>query len=210
LKLDLSKWLKLIRDLELLPKVADQDWSSIWLQKFEGNITIWPHPSILDFFYILEDPTYERLEKMITAGQRVTWPKLYMISNRLKIERVIQKGLKRELHKQRNRKRDSDAGSIKSKVDSLLDINARTGDSDIENLGGVDGLDEYLGIEKVTDVGTSSNYGSPSEFSSDNSFYDSSSSISDIDDDYDSINFPDDSRESLFSSSDLLATNRNN
>lgn len=40
LKLDLSKWLKVVRDLDLLPKMLDQDWSSIWLQKFDGTVTI--------------------------------------------------------------------------------------------------------------------------------------------------------------------------
>jgi hypothetical protein len=115
LKLDLNKWLKWIRDLELLPRVADQDWSSIWLQKFEGDITIWPHSSFLDYFYILKDPTRERLVKMITAGQRVTWPKLYMISNRLRIEKAIQKGreeLKRELRRQRHPGRKDDINDI--------------------------------------------------------------------------------------------------
>ncbi|CAG8797095.1 34750_t:CDS:2, partial [Racocetra persica] len=104
LKLDLSKWLKWVRDLELLPRFADQDWSSIWLQRFEGNITIWPKSSIWDFFYILSDPDYNRLAQMIIKGQRVTWPKLHMISNRLKIERAIQRGrseLKREERKNR-------------------------------------------------------------------------------------------------------------
>lgn len=40
LKLDLSKWLKVLRDLDLLPRVLNQDWSSIWLQKFDGDVTI--------------------------------------------------------------------------------------------------------------------------------------------------------------------------
>ncbi|CAG8495350.1 5613_t:CDS:2 [Ambispora leptoticha] len=106
LKLDLSKWLKVIRDLELLPKLADQDWSSIWLQKFDGNVTIWPKSTISDWFYILTDPDAERLERMITTGLRVTWPKLHMISNRLRIERAILKGreqIKRESHKRLKR-----------------------------------------------------------------------------------------------------------
>ncbi|CAG8469498.1 13427_t:CDS:2 [Funneliformis mosseae] len=103
LKLDLSKWLKWVRDLELLPKVADQDWSSIWLQRFDGNITIWPKSRISDFFYILTDPDYERLDVMITTGQRVTWPKLQMISNRIKIERAIKRG--REHVKREERKK---------------------------------------------------------------------------------------------------------
>lgn len=41
LKLDLAKWLKLLKAMKLLPKVHDQDWSSVFLQKFDGNVTIW-------------------------------------------------------------------------------------------------------------------------------------------------------------------------
>lgn len=40
LKLDMKKWLKVIRDLELMPMFMQQDLSFIWLQKFHGNITI--------------------------------------------------------------------------------------------------------------------------------------------------------------------------
>ncbi|RHZ63304.1 hypothetical protein Glove_330g8 [Diversispora epigaea] len=111
LKLDLSKWLKWIRDLELLPNIADQNWSSIWLQKFDGNVTIWPKSNIWDFLYILTDPTWERLGQMIKVGQRATWPKLHMIANRLRIERAIQKGraaLRREERKRHNKNRNWD------------------------------------------------------------------------------------------------------
>jgi hypothetical protein len=144
LKLDLSKWLKWIRDLELLPKVADQDWSTIWLQKFEGNITIWPKSRISDFFYILADPDYERLDRMITTGQRVTWPKLHMISNRLRIERAIQKGkdyVRREERRRKSRSQRNDnetngghmghsrTMSSPSIVQSLVNINNTSGGS---------------------------------------------------------------------------------
>lgn len=40
LKLDLTKWMKVIRHLKLLPTIHDQDWSSVFLQKFDGNVTI--------------------------------------------------------------------------------------------------------------------------------------------------------------------------
>lgn len=48
LKLDLSKWLKVLRDLELLPRFMNQDWSWIWLQKFDGHVTILVS---LEFFF---------------------------------------------------------------------------------------------------------------------------------------------------------------
>lgn len=92
LKLDMAKWLKVLRHLELLPRPLSQDWSSVFLQKFDGNITIWPKTNITELRYILSDPTEERLEKMLLFGQRCTFPKLKFVSNRLRIERLVDKG----------------------------------------------------------------------------------------------------------------------
>lgn len=39
LKHELTKNFKVIRDLELLPQLLGQDWSSVFLQRFEGAIT---------------------------------------------------------------------------------------------------------------------------------------------------------------------------
>lgn len=90
LKLDLSKWLRVIRALELLPRPLGQDWSEVWLQKFSGNITIWPRTIPLDFWRILSDPDPERLARMLHVGQQSTFPKLQFIANRLKLERIIE------------------------------------------------------------------------------------------------------------------------
>ncbi|KAK5123342.1 hypothetical protein LTR85_002773 [Meristemomyces frigidus] len=90
LKLDLNKWLKVLRHLELLPRPLGQDWSEVWLQRFSGTITIWPKSVMSDFYYILTDPTMQRLARMIHIGQLAAWPKLKFISNRMAIEKVIQ------------------------------------------------------------------------------------------------------------------------
>ncbi|KAI0996400.1 Patatin-like phospholipase domain-containing protein [Podosphaera aphanis] len=90
LKLDLSKWLRVIRALELLPRPFGQDWSEVWLQKFSGNITIWPRTIPLDFWRILSDPDPEHLARMMHIGQQSTFPKLQFIANRLKLERIIE------------------------------------------------------------------------------------------------------------------------
>ena len=89
LKLDLTKWLKVLRHLELLPRPLGQDWSEIWLQRFSGTVTIWPKTRMSDFYYILTDPTMERLARMIHVGQQAAFPKLQFISNRMKIEKVV-------------------------------------------------------------------------------------------------------------------------
>ncbi|KAK5109687.1 hypothetical protein LTR62_006809 [Meristemomyces frigidus] len=90
LKLDLNKWLKVLRHLELLPRPLGQDWSEVWLQRFSGTITIWPRTRASDFWYILADPSPQRLAHMIHHGQLAAWPKLKFISNRMAIEKVIE------------------------------------------------------------------------------------------------------------------------
>ncbi|KAI8371450.1 acyl transferase/acyl hydrolase/lysophospholipase [Radiomyces spectabilis] len=91
LKLDLSKWLKVLRDLDLLPKLLEQDWSSIWLQKFDGNVTILPKAGLSDWLYTMADPDEKRLTKLMLSGRQRTWPKVSMIANRLRIESAITK-----------------------------------------------------------------------------------------------------------------------
>ncbi|KAJ7507844.1 patatin-domain-containing protein [Mycena galericulata] len=92
LKHELTKNFKLIRDLELLPQLLGQDWSSVFLQRFDGNVTIWPRTRIWDWLRILSDPDPAELERMMRVGQIVTWPKLRMIANRAKIEKQIYSG----------------------------------------------------------------------------------------------------------------------
>ncbi|KAI9755371.1 MAG: hypothetical protein M4579_004300 [Chaenotheca gracillima] len=92
IKLDLNKWLKVLRHLELLPRPLGQDWSEVWLQHFSGTITIWPKSVMSDFYYILSDPTPPRLARMLQVGQQSTFPKLKFIANRMKIERLVEKG----------------------------------------------------------------------------------------------------------------------
>ena len=95
IKLDLQKYLKILRHLELLPRVMGQDWSEIWLQRFSGTITIWPKTVLSDFWNILNDPSPQRLGRMIRAGEKSCWPKIRFISNRMKVENVILEGLRR-------------------------------------------------------------------------------------------------------------------
>ncbi|KAF9106989.1 hypothetical protein BGX29_007812 [Mortierella sp. GBA35] len=89
LKLDLSKWLKVLRDLELLPKFMNQDWSWVWLQKFDGHVTILPKSGLSDWLHLLTDPDESRMSQCLTVGEKQTFPKLHMIANRMKIEQMI-------------------------------------------------------------------------------------------------------------------------
>ncbi|KAG0659909.1 hypothetical protein C6P46_004849 [Rhodotorula mucilaginosa] len=91
-KIEMLKWFRVIRDLELLPEFGGQNWSTVFLQKFEGSVTIWPKSRLKDWTRLLTDPDRDELARMIRVGQGVTWPKIKMIENRLKIERQIDLG----------------------------------------------------------------------------------------------------------------------
>ncbi|KAI1815880.1 lipase [Poronia punctata] len=92
IKLDLRKWLKVLKSLELLPRLLGQDWSELWLQPFSGTITISPQAQTSELWKILADPDPRRLARMIHEGQQSTFPKLKFIANRLKVERLIEQG----------------------------------------------------------------------------------------------------------------------
>lgn len=125
LKLDLNKWLKVLRHLELLPRPLGQDWSGIWLQQFSGTITIWPKSRISDFYYILSDPTTGRLANMLKVGQQSTFPKILFIENRMKIERLIEEGLLLG--------RQSDDTEKAIRLDKIPYLHGQTGVDDVES-----------------------------------------------------------------------------
>ncbi|KAL1953621.1 hypothetical protein VTO42DRAFT_2539 [Malbranchea cinnamomea] len=95
IKLDLNKWLKVLRHLELLPRPFGQDWSKIWLQRFSGTVAIWPKSIPSDLYYILSDPTPQRLARMLLEGQHSTFPKIKFISNRMRLEKAIAEGVRK-------------------------------------------------------------------------------------------------------------------
>jgi predicted acylesterase/phospholipase RssA len=126
LKLDLHKWLKVLRHLELLPRPLGQDWSELWLQRFSGTITIWPKSIPSDFIHILSDPTPQRLARMIHVGQQSAFPKLKFIANRSKLESIIQQG--RRQYRPRGTRED-DLANILSE-DDLRSLLKRTKSTD--------------------------------------------------------------------------------
>lgn len=88
-KLEIKKCLKLLRNLELTPKILNQDWSNVFLQRFDGSVTVWPKIKLKDFWNILSDPNEKQLAEMMDSGERTMYPKLIMISYFLAMERAI-------------------------------------------------------------------------------------------------------------------------
>jgi hypothetical protein len=94
LDLDLKKWLRLIKDLRLIPTwLLDTDMSHVFLQNFEGSITILPLSSdvVGDLSNILARPTAERLKHVVEHSATKTWPKLCMVNNRMRLEVLVRR-----------------------------------------------------------------------------------------------------------------------
>ncbi|OAA56472.1 Acyl transferase/acyl hydrolase/lysophospholipase [Cordyceps fumosorosea ARSEF 2679] len=92
LKLDMHKWLRFVRHAELLPRPLGQDWSQLWLQEFSGTVTLWPAAVASDFWRILSDPDAGRLARMLHEGRQGAFPALQFVGNRLKVERMVDRG----------------------------------------------------------------------------------------------------------------------
>jgi len=91
LKLDLRKWLELVREFNLLPKVYETDMSSIFLGKSRGAVTLVPRVRVKSYAQIMSDPnTPQKMNYYLYMGAQMTFPKLAMIQDRLEIERTLQ------------------------------------------------------------------------------------------------------------------------
>ena len=87
---DLQKWLTLIRDMELLPTIMGGNFSNLYLQIFDGNVTIFPpFPRISQLLNLLSNPTEESYGESLRNGQLYTWPVLKMVENQAKIEHAV-------------------------------------------------------------------------------------------------------------------------
>ena len=92
-KLDMKKWLTILRDFDLLPRVFGVDWGFLFLQKIKGCVTIVPKFNIWDCVNLISDPG-DRMHHYTLEGERVTWKKIGMLRNRNMIERELANCLK--------------------------------------------------------------------------------------------------------------------
>eukprot|EP00301_Raphidiophrys_heterophryoidea_P019410 c4351_g1_i2.p1 GENE.c4351_g1_i2~~c4351_g1_i2.p1 ORF type:complete len:210 (-),score=56.20 c4351_g1_i2:28-657(-) len=86
LRLDLYKWLRVLRDFDLLPDVFGTNWSHIFLQHMNGTCTIVPPFRVSDWFRLMQDPGVSGMTHYMHVGQQMTWRKLHMIRNFRMIE----------------------------------------------------------------------------------------------------------------------------
>lgn len=90
LKLDLRKWLELVRDFSLMPRVMSVDASSVFLGNTRGTVTLVPPIRMWSYVHLVADPDTPRtMGVYLRTGARMTWPALAMLRDRLEIERRL-------------------------------------------------------------------------------------------------------------------------
>ncbi|ODV89130.1 hypothetical protein CANCADRAFT_134120 [Tortispora caseinolytica NRRL Y-17796] len=145
IKHDLNKWLKVLKDLRLIPNFMGQDWSNVFLQKFEGTVTLSPKTIPSDLIYILTDPTRETLARMIAEGARAVYPKLLFIKHRIMVERAIIAGIREtSMHSGGSRVIEEDANS------DYFGMNANA-DPQAPQIGEIE-LAENIDVDPIDDI----------------------------------------------------------
>ncbi|CAF1121107.1 unnamed protein product [Adineta ricciae] len=96
LKEDMKKYLRVLGMLDVLPAVQEQDWSFLFLQEFQGQITMVPNARLIDYFRLISDiRDVNVIARYLQEGKLTAWRKFSMIKNRerirLTLENCIQK-----------------------------------------------------------------------------------------------------------------------
>jgi len=95
LKEDMKKNLRVLGMLDLLPAVLEQDWSFLFLQEFQGQITMVPHVRLIDYFRLISDiKDVNVISHYLQEGKLMAWRKFSMITNREKIRLTLEDCIK--------------------------------------------------------------------------------------------------------------------
>ena len=92
LKLELIKWMSLVRDFKLMPNVFGNDVSSVFLGKWHGDCTVCAPLYFKDYLNLVSDPsTPSKINGYINGGEQATWRKIGMIADRWNIESALKR-----------------------------------------------------------------------------------------------------------------------
>eukprot|EP00466_Bigelowiella_natans_P003448 jgi/Bigna1/53694/estExt_Genewise1Plus.C_230039 len=89
LKIDMKKNLLILDRLGLVNE-DNIGATSLFLQNFDGDITLVPPIRAMDYFKLISDPGAD-LKRYCQVGSRITWKKLPMLKLRLAIERAVER-----------------------------------------------------------------------------------------------------------------------
>ncbi len=107
-------------------------------QKYQGDVTIFPIPSIMDYFKTLKNPTKEMIDGCCLHAERRTYPQVNKIEGLLKIELVLEKLFFKLKHKHKKTKMIN--GDNKFYLNEDSEKQSKNKSSSISDV--LDGIDE--------------------------------------------------------------------
>ena len=93
LRMDMVKWIKILGDHDLLPPILGS-WKSLFLQKFEGQVTIVPPATMRDYARLMGDLDQRTMQTYISRGEQRTYCCMSMIEVRLRIQNALIQSVK--------------------------------------------------------------------------------------------------------------------
>lgn len=78
----MKKNMRVLNQLDLVPLLLGSDFSFLFLQDFQGQVTMVPDASLRDFMKIISDPSHADLVRFMREGRLTAWRKFSMIRNR--------------------------------------------------------------------------------------------------------------------------------
>jgi predicted acylesterase/phospholipase RssA len=92
LKEDMIRTLRVFRVTDITFKVFGVDWSYLFLQDSQGDITIVPNASFWDYVRVMENiGSRAELERKMKMSERGAWRTFTMVGNRLRVENALQR-----------------------------------------------------------------------------------------------------------------------
>ncbi|CEM20449.1 unnamed protein product [Vitrella brassicaformis CCMP3155] len=90
LTMDIKNRYAMLTKFQMVPKLFGQDISGFWLvQDYEGHVTITPRASLMDWWRMMNHPTFTDMSYFIAEGQRRTWPHVPRLKHMLKVEMTL-------------------------------------------------------------------------------------------------------------------------
>jgi predicted acylesterase/phospholipase RssA len=94
LKQDMKKWLQIMDEFRLLPPIFETDFSRLFLGQNFGSVTLVPPVRFRDYLNLVSDPsTARKMNHYLITGSRMTFPKLAMIEDRMRVELALERVL---------------------------------------------------------------------------------------------------------------------
>lgn len=93
--LELKTSIRKLAKLKMIPRIFGEDVSGMVLQKYRGDINIYPKLALIDHFNVIRHPDVEDMKRYIRRGERSTWPHIHNLEKNICIEQTLDKCIER-------------------------------------------------------------------------------------------------------------------